>query len=307
MYEDPSLFWKNFRLGTELHVAGSMIYNGLYSFDQIEYFRYEHEIFEFLYNISIGIERLQKITIILSEHTEKVNQSDFEKTLITHNHMDLLNRIKQKHTLNFGKQHVKFLQLLTDFYRTTRYSRYNLQSVYEPNQDLFRFIAFLKSELKVTEQHGIKPMVENSISVKRFIGKLLKKICSVLYEIIQNESRNRNINTYDILTFSKPYKIFIEQEFTFEKEKHLQRELLILLLSGKMNDGMTNFVKNIEPLGFGNYTSNEYIRYMLDIRNNPEIIDEMLTILEDEPMKKDRLEKVRIIGDKNIYFQDDDD
>ncbi|WP_419486711.1 hypothetical protein [Chryseobacterium bernardetii] len=306
MYEDPSIFWKNFRLGTELHVAGSLIYNGLYSFDEIEYFYYEHEIFEVLYNLSVGIERLQKITIILCEHTEDLDQSDFERTLITHNHIDLLNRIKQKHKLNFGKQHIKFLQLLSDFYRATRYSRYNLQSVYEPNQDLFRLISFLKSELKVTEQPGIKPMVENSISVKRFIGKLLKKICSELYKIIQNESRTKNFGTYEILTFSKSYKIFIEQEFTFENEKHLQKELIILLLSGKINNGMINFVKNINPLRFGNYTSNEYIRYLLNIRNNPEIIDEMLTIIEDEPMKKDRFEKVGLIGNKNIYFEDNE-
>mgnify|MGYP007108086072 CR=1 FL=1 len=44
MYDNPIDFWKNFRLGTELQISGSLIYNALYSLDQIEYFYYEHEV-----------------------------------------------------------------------------------------------------------------------------------------------------------------------------------------------------------------------------------------------------------------------
>src|SRR5690606_24595857 len=121
---------------TELQISGSLIYNALYSLDQIEYFYYEHEVFEFLYSLSIGIERLEKIVVILSEHDEGINQDEFEKTLITHNHLELLKRIRTKHTINLGKQHVKFLQFISDFYKRSRYSRYNLKSVYEKNQDL---------------------------------------------------------------------------------------------------------------------------------------------------------------------------
>ena len=53
----PEYFWKNFRLGTELQVSGSFIYNALYFFDQMECFNNEEEIFEFLYSLSVGIER----------------------------------------------------------------------------------------------------------------------------------------------------------------------------------------------------------------------------------------------------------
>jgi|SRR5690554_508731 len=114
---DPIKFWKNFRLGTELHISGSLIYNALHSFDQIEYFYYEHDVFEFLYSLSIGLERLEKIVVILTEHDEEIDQEEFEKTLITHNHLELLKRIKKKHTINLGKQHVKLLQFISDFYR----------------------------------------------------------------------------------------------------------------------------------------------------------------------------------------------
>ncbi|WP_028298626.1 hypothetical protein [Olivibacter sitiensis] len=73
MYDNPIKFWKNFRLGTELQISGGLIYNGLCSFDQIEYFYYEHEVFEFLYSLSIGLERLEKIVVILTEHDEEMD------------------------------------------------------------------------------------------------------------------------------------------------------------------------------------------------------------------------------------------
>ncbi len=307
MLKDPILFWKNFRLGTELHISGGMIYNALYAFDQIEYFCYEHEIFEFLYNLSIGLERLEKIAVILIEHDGQIDQEGFEKTLITHNHLVLLNRIKKSHTVNIGKQHIKLMQLTSDFYKSTRYSRYNLKSVYSKNQDLDSFIRFLKEELQVVEEEGIQPMVANKNRIKRFIGKLIGKISSELYAIIQKETRRLNIYTHEILTYSKSYKIFLAQEFTFEKERYLQKELLILLQSGRLDDGMMKFIKSIKPLPFENYSSTEYIRFLMDIRNNTEIVDEMDTILEDKPNTEERLDQVSLIGLENLSFRENDD
>ena len=91
----PEYFWKNFRLGTELQISGSFIYNALYFFDQMEHFCNDEEIFEFLYNTSVGLERLEKIAIILLEHDSSMDQEEFEKTLITHSHLELLDRIKE--------------------------------------------------------------------------------------------------------------------------------------------------------------------------------------------------------------------
>lgn len=308
MYDNnPIKFWKNFRLGTELHISGSFIYNALYSFDQIEYFYYEHDIFEFLYSLSIGLERLEKIVVILTEHDEEIDQEEFEKTLITHNHLELLSRIKKKHTIILGKQHVKLLQFISDFYRTTRYNRYNLESVYQKNQDLHGFVNFLKEELKVTVEEGIQPMVANSTRVKKFIGKLIGKITTEFYELVCKETGRLGIFTHEIATYSKSYKIFLAKEFTFEKERHLQKEILILLQSGKLDDGMTRFIRSINPLSLENYSSAEYIRFLMDIRSNSEIVDEMESVLEDEPMTKERFEQVSLIGRDNLYFQEEDD
>ena len=62
---DRSEYWKNFKLGKELDISGRFIYNGLQCFHHLEHFCYEEEIFEFLYNVSVGIERLLKVCVIL--------------------------------------------------------------------------------------------------------------------------------------------------------------------------------------------------------------------------------------------------
>ena len=133
MFKDPHLFWKNFRLGTELQIAGSFIYNAVYALENMETFYYEEECFEFFYKISVGLERLQKTAVILIEHDENQSQEEFEKSLITHNNLALLNRVKKKRKLNPGKQHNKFLALSDNFYNSARYDRYNLSFVHFGN------------------------------------------------------------------------------------------------------------------------------------------------------------------------------
>lgn len=206
-----------------------------------------------------------------------------------------------------GKQHIKLLQFISNFYKSTRYSRYNLESVYEKNQDLHGFVNFLKEELNVTEEQGIQPMVANSTRVKKFIGKLIGEITTEFYEVVRKETARLGLFTHEVTTYSKAYKIFVAKEFTFEKERHLQKEILILLHSGKLDDGMTRLIKSIEPLPLENYNSTEYIRFLMDIRNNNNILDEMESVLEDRSMTKERCEQISLIGRDDLYFPEEDE
>ena len=64
----------------------------------METFYHEEEIFEFLYNLSVGIERLLKINVILIEHTDDINQEAFFESIRNHNHQGLIQRIQKKYT-----------------------------------------------------------------------------------------------------------------------------------------------------------------------------------------------------------------
>ena len=105
----PADYWKNFNLGQELGVSGSFIYNGLRRFHEMRGLDYSDEVFEFLYELSVGIERLLKIAIVLLEHDEGGDQAAFEETLKTHEHLDLLERIRKHVPLNLGAAHVGLL------------------------------------------------------------------------------------------------------------------------------------------------------------------------------------------------------
>src|SRR4051812_21961360 len=100
--------WKNFDLGQELTVSGGFIYEGLRRFHDMQTLENADEIFEFLYSLSIGLERLLKVAVVLIEHDENSDQEEFEKSLITHNHLELLRRVKASYPLSLQTIHNEF-------------------------------------------------------------------------------------------------------------------------------------------------------------------------------------------------------
>ncbi|MFR9670867.1 MAG: hypothetical protein SNH16_06220 [Rikenellaceae bacterium] len=150
MFEQKELFWKNFRLGTELQVAGGFIYDALYAIDLLDSFDNADECFDILYKTSVGIERLAKVAIILLEHNDNVDQAEFEKSMITHNHTNLIKRVDVLQKLKLGDVHYQLLDLLSNFYKSIRYDRYNLTSVFHRDQDQDKLIEFVQYSLNVT-------------------------------------------------------------------------------------------------------------------------------------------------------------
>jgi hypothetical protein len=148
-------YWKNVNLNKELHIAGSFLYDAIYGLEKMRHFCYEDECFSFLYNTSVGIERLEKIVIILLEHNNEKDQEQFEKSLITHNHLELINRIDRITSLTLGKEHKKFLSLLSDFYKSYRYDRYNLPSEIGEDKDQLALISFVSESLGMEIKTGM--------------------------------------------------------------------------------------------------------------------------------------------------------
>lgn len=99
---NPAEFWKNFGLGEELSISGAFIYNGLRRFYELRKLDQPDEVFEVLYNLAVGIERLLKIAVVLLEHAEDEDQEALEQSLITHNHLDLLHRVRGHAAINLA-------------------------------------------------------------------------------------------------------------------------------------------------------------------------------------------------------------
>ena len=125
----PSEYWQNFELGTELDIAFGFVYDGLEHLHRMSSFEHESEVFSVLYNLSVGVERLLKIALILLEYDSSADVEVFEESLISHNHLELLKRVQQSRDLSLGKPHKEFMALLGKFYKSDRYDRYSITTL----------------------------------------------------------------------------------------------------------------------------------------------------------------------------------
>ncbi len=305
---ERAVYWKNFKLGKELDVAGRFIYNGLQCFHQMKTFYYEEEIFEFFYNLSVGLERLLKIAVILIEHDDKIDQKKFKKSLITHSHSKLLNRIKGKHNVSFGRIHNEFIQILEEFYKTHRYGRYDIEAMSADGKEKRALHSFFKKHLKIEiDDEAFFKITGNDDKIKKSIGTLIGKISNELYKIIMHEAVQLNIYTYEIRCESKASKIFLLKENTFSNEDALWKELLIFFMNTKEKNGYIDFIKQIEPLEFDPALVSGYLECFKNDEQKLSSMGEMESLHAEEVDAKDRLELLSIIGDPTVCFDDGND
>lgn len=300
-------FWENFNMGIELNVAGSFIYDGLLKFDEMETFYHEHEVFGFLYNISVGIERLEKIAITLIEHKPTINQEEFERSLITHNHVDLFKRIEEKKKINVGTTHYKFLSLLASFYNSMRYDRYSLKEVRDYDKEKKALIQYIFiDELKIPYSEEMFQVTTNEDNIKKFIGNVVGKISSQLYNIIFEESHRLNIYTYELEYNSKAAKIFLANKYNFIDERDLIKELLIFMINAENESVNMEVIKSISPLNFDQALTKDYIECFFNKLKCQEVIDEAESLYEEVENKRERIEMLHLIT-ADIYRPDDND
>lgn len=279
----PDEYWKNFSLGTELDIAGRFIYNALQTFHLMEHFRSEEDAFEFLYALSVGIERLVKIALILTEHDKQPDQEKFEQELITHNHQVLVGRLQRHHDLNLGTAHKDLIAILSRFYKSHRYGRYSLRSVATHAQERDDLKQFLEKHLRITiDIESMLGVTRNERRHRKFVGNVVRKIVDPVFEIITNEARRLNIYTYEIEYASKASKIFQFKTFDFENEDILHAELLAYFVSAKSRGPNTKFIReHIHALAFDPELEADYIAALRSDRSKLEVLDELDTLYED--------------------------
>lgn len=299
--------WKNVKLGSELHISGRFIYNGLHYFHEMETLYYEDEIFEVLYNLSVGLERLIKIAVILSEHDGSQKQDEFEKSLITHNHLELLKRLKVKYKLKITCPHNEFLQLLSNFYKSHRYGRFNIKSINTLSEEKLLFYSYLQKHLGIQINDEFSCLSKSNISrCKNFIGRIVGTVSTELFDIISEEANRLNIYTNEIRYNSKAGKIFLSKEFEFTNEDILCKELLIYFMNSYEIFDDIGFIKNIQPLDFDKGLIVDYLKCLNSDEKKLEHIDELETLYEEIENKRDRLKELSLIGDISISIDDNE-
>lgn len=291
-------YWKNFGLGTALETSGVFIYNGLKQINDVKDYEYPEDVFEILYNLSVGLERLMKITIVLTEHQDYSNQEALEKSVITHNLDCLHNRIEINHTLELNDIQKEFLVILTIFYKKQRYDRFNFNNSNTYTKDKDSFINFLSKELDIESPLDT---FKNTEQIKSFLVKIISTVTIKLYEIIKIKARELNIYTYDLRPNGKAYRIFIHKDFNFELHTVLKKELLIALINNKSSN-FIKFIKSIKPLPFDVQDENEIIGLLLTDNDLGDYYDALEVYYDEVENKKERFNLLAILGKKGIEF-----
>lgn len=298
--------WRNFSLNRELHVAGGFIYDGMRELHGLKSFENADEVFQIVYPLAVGFERLLKIAIVLLEYKEGTDQEQLEKSLITHNHLDLLRRIKSVKLINFAPQHNEFLQILGKFYKSYRYDRFSVKSVFSRSSETKELLSLLRKHIRTLEENdkvfGEQPSCPDEVRV--FLACVCQKISATLYDIIGDAARAVHLYTYEVRYSSKAYKVFFAEELDFFKEDLLWKEILIYLMNTPEENVALKFLRDIQPLDFDAGMIAEYLQCLGSDTKKIEYIDELKELyrfIDDAP---ERLDKMSVIGDDMYSFDD---
>lgn len=303
-------FWKNFRLGEELSVSGTFIYNGLKRFHELKKLDFADELFEVFYSLAVGLERLIKITVVLLEHKDGDNQREFEKSLKSHNHPDLMARVQKLAPFSLGRPHKDFLNLLARFYQQMRYGRFSLESVTDFDRERRGLCEFLARHLpdvsfpESSSHFGI----ENNDKYRSFLRKLVLKISNGLYKAINARATELGLFTGELRHGSKAQTVFLG-EADIPAEVVLWKELLIFFMNTKGSNGYLNFLRGIRPLDFDPADVGDFLDCFQSDASKAFVVDSVETLYEgmEKEERKERLQMMGVIGSPTVYFPEDDE
>lgn len=308
MEMNPSDFWKNFKLGEEISVSGTFIYNGLRRFHEMKCIDFTEELFEFLYDLSVGIERLLKVAVVLFEHCDSVDQDELERSLITHNHLELLSRLKKHVHINLGQPQIELLSLLSTFYKSHRYDRFSLSSVYDAKKERRAIISWIGKHLKIEFPETPSMLgTANEDRYRKFVRRTTLSASKVLYKIIKEQAGSLNLYTYELRHGSKAESVFL-REIDISDEDVLWKELLVFFINTESSSGYLDFLRDIQSLDFDPALTGDYLECFQSDAGKAFVMGELEHLYSEmEGDIGERLELMQVIGAPNVYFDDDDE
>ena len=312
---DKRWSFKNFNMVTELDISGEFIYNGIHDIYSVSHFTNDGSTFCALYNISVGIERLQKIVYVLWGMDSYDNDEEFEKKLITHSHTGLRDNINEVLNesdlkLTFSERENDLFSVLQRFYNHTRYSRFNVEGDWNEELRLLREFA-IKYEL-IDESRDWYPesYLVATPKMKEIIGRTIGSISQKYYMLIKEGSSRNSTYTYELRSGSKAEKIFLGKH---KKNSLMQvqldesialKELLIFFRNTKTKDAFLYFVDEIEPLDFDPAMIAGYLETIIKGEIPQALIDDVECMYVDNNINVgDRVQLIGAFANTNTLYE----
>ena len=315
MKNNKSLWeYKNFNMVVELDIAGEFIYNGIHEFNRMRLITNDGPTFSALYNIAVGIERLQKIVLVLWKLDDTCDAKEFEKSLITHSHSLLRDEIKKyakgEKKIIFNERENDFISLIQEFYNSARYKRFNIEG---KNDDEITIVEkYLYKYMKNDIRDDSTPFIGNGIvmteEISELFGKVVGSISHKYYELVNIGSHKNSTYTYELRSDSKAQKIFLSDYKKHSlmvgqfNEKIAFKEVVIYLKNSSDKNPFLKFLEEIEPLHFEPEFINEYLGELSKGIISQQLIDEVEYLYGEEEYSIDRIRIVDLIGSTGVWF-----
>lgn len=302
----PDVWWKNFGLGQEIDIGGAYIYDGISRLHKLQGLQHSVDIFQVLYDLSIGIERIAKVAIILIEHRDDESAEVLEESLITHNTQQLIERVNEQYDLGLSNVHREFLHLISKFYKTHRYDRYTQSSVPEIWKEKEALLAFLGKHLGIDVGETSEfQRIQNTDQIRRFVGRIVKRITDRLFSVVKERTKALNIYTHELRSDSKAIRVFYGERLDFIDEEIKRREIVLFLINPSSGGRHLDLLREFGSLQLDPGITGSYIRALFDdneLRIVEGEIDELYHEIDDV---KDRLGFISVID--SDYLADDPD
>ena len=147
---------------------------------------------------------------------------------------------------------------------------------------------------------------ENEDRYRRFIRRTVLKISTTLYEVVKIRARALNLYTYELRSGSKAETVFLREVDIFDEDV-LWKELLVFFMNTKSTSGYLEFLRGIPPLDFDPGLVGDYLDCFQSDAAKAFVMDELEHHYEELGGKGKRLELMRVIGAKNVFFDSPED
>lgn len=306
-------YFKNFNIGKEIDLAGTFAYNALTILNSERNIYQNDQIFMFLYNAAVSIERIQKCVLFLYGTYDLSDIEAFALDLKIHSHPALQNKINGHTKKKLSEEQNALLDLLKDFYEQGRYSNFTINTSYNYKTEFESFVRkYYDTKLVETAMFGHNTYITEQ--AKERIGRTLGKLLCYYYELIKDKAREVHLYTYELRNGSPAEKVFLNLfpknslQAIHESERNALAELILYLCTTTDSTGYFNYLRKIKPLSFDPFMVQEYLVDIMNRRIPQALVDEVATIYEDMSYGEisNRKDAISIIGAHNVFFPEDD-
>ncbi|WP_311154388.1 hypothetical protein [uncultured Streptococcus sp.] len=313
--ENKNWYYKNFNMVSELDISGEFIYHGISIFNNMNIIDLEMptELFLALYNISVGIERLQKIILVLWEFEGAEPIKEYSESIKIHNHVTLNARIAKAvgGKDNFNKQEHQFLDLLANFYCNARYDRFAEVGNNWEYKLIHKF--FDDNHVEYGGSTLNPSIISINDSIRKLIGRVVSKIAKHYYELVEKGSQKSGTYSYELRNDSKAQKIFYHTEnkrgLSAIKidERIAISEILVYLRNTSDKSSYLKFIEEITPLNFDRMEISGYLSvFLLENRVPQYLIDQIENLYDLENINvRERIEQLELMAKDNMQVSFD--